>query len=245
MAGNGKGGKGDLQDRWKRHRKVLRDGIHGSSPLFDFSLAVVVSRLIHEEIRGVSKGPWKRHLWRCRLHRARSQTYCHCHGRFLCPQETGNSLQIRRLNIFEFKRSISNSKWCFQHHNCEGLPITGTLQMTRSHFASGWCPPYLFLCLLWIRLLRACIERPRCKRLVWIDGSEATRTSIRLTPESADVQWTLHLVQIVMLAQPRCVGLSAGCWPHLHLQVINPPPIHTYQMWLFVLCLCANDYLDA
>jgi hypothetical protein len=48
-------------------------------------------------------------------------------------------------------------------------------------------PYYLFLCLPWIRPLRACVERPRCKssRPVWIDGSEATRTSIRLTPESA------------------------------------------------------------
>jgi hypothetical protein len=57
MAGHGKGGKGgkgDLQDRRKRHRKVLRDGIHGPSPLFDFSLAVVLSsasaRLIHGDV---------------------------------------------------------------------------------------------------------------------------------------------------------------------------------------------------
>jgi hypothetical protein len=104
----------------KRHKKVLRDNIHPAIRLLACRGGVKRIRgLIHEETRGVLKVPWKRHLWRCHLHRARSQTDWHCHGRFLFPQETGkHSLQIRRLNIFEFKRSNSKPKWYFQHHNC-------------------------------------------------------------------------------------------------------------------------------
>jgi hypothetical protein len=71
-------------------------------------------------------------------------------GRFLFPQETGtHSLQIRRLNIFEFKGATQNQNGIFNttivYH---GLPITGTLQITKSQFASGWCPPILSIFVL-------------------------------------------------------------------------------------------------
>jgi hypothetical protein len=100
-----------------------------------------ISGLIHEETRGALKVPWKRHLWRCHLHRASSQTGT--------AMDVFNSLRDRNALFTDSKVKYLRAKGATPNQNgvfnttivYHSLPITGTLQMTRSHFASGWCPP--------------------------------------------------------------------------------------------------------
>ncbi|KAK8969006.1 hypothetical protein KSP40_PGU009155 [Platanthera guangdongensis] len=85
MSGRGKGGKGLVKGGAKHHHKVLRDNIQGITKPVIRRLArrggvKRISRLIHEQTRGVLKIFHENVIL---LHRTRLSEDCNCNGRCL------------------------------------------------------------------------------------------------------------------------------------------------------------------
>jgi hypothetical protein len=120
--------KSNYNNGWPRKRRkrrlareVKRDterfwetiSMASPSPLFDYFSSTRRPGLIHKETRGVSKVPWKPHLWRCHLHRARSQTDCHCHGRFIPSRDRDALFTDSKVKYLRVQKEQLQTKMVF------------------------------------------------------------------------------------------------------------------------------------